>query len=291
MFLSLGLFVVRKTPKLFCLLLTIINIILIFFVINGATHDSDAYSNLQLVEYRFNSGSQISEILSSQYSSKHDGKNITEFSMKVGFLGTCLDFGGDKEMDCGYTSDMKSLYENDVPSFSVSSGTNSTTGANLKLFDICEIIQKKTTKYQIFIVELIFLLVLLVSQLYNAIAFLPFQQYIYFFIVSIIGCFFTILCISITWLTVTIENIVNMGEVMTMDIIEFEKGQRVQNLVWAVFALTIVQSLYYFWDFVKERGLLSKSTKQSKCKKDVEKDSGSLSDSVMSSISTLRDTL
>jgi hypothetical protein len=296
MFISFGLFFAKKAPKFLCLLLTIINIVMIFFVMNGATHDSNAYSNLYLVEYKFNQTSDISGLLAEQYTHQHNGTKLNDFFMRVGFMGVCVNFGGnditDGGLDCGYTSDMNEKYDNEIPSFSVTSGKNNTSNAALQLFDIAYTIQNKTIKYQIFIVEIIFLLVVLVAQLYNMIGILPFQIYMEYFIILTITSFFTIVCISITWLMVTQQNLQSIGNVMTMNILTFTQGNRPQGILWAVFALAIIQLGFYVWNILKKEAVLSNmNMKRSKGTNDIEKDIGSINNSVMSSITTLRGTL
>lgn len=295
---SLGIYFVKKTPKLLCALITIVNIVMIFFVMNGATHDSDAYSNLYLIEYKFNQSSDISGLLSSQYSQQHDGNKLEDFVMKVGFMGVCVDFGGNDTtsggLDCGYTSDMDEKYESQVPSFSVTSSKNSTSSATLKLFDMAHTIQNKAIKYQIHIVEILFLLIILVAQVYNMIGCLPFQTYIQSFIILALGSFFIIDCISITWLLVTIQNLQNVGGVMTMNILSFTQGKRPQGILWAVFALSVIQLGFYIWKMIRnqvEAPTLTKNNSRNRKVNDLEKDLGSLNDSVMSSITTLRGTL
>lgn len=298
MIFSLGMFFVKKTPKLLCAIVTIINIVMIFFVMNGATHDSNAYSNLYLVEYRFNQSSDISGLLSSQYSQQHDGSKLEDFVMKVGFMGVCVDFGGNDTtsggLDCGYTSDMDEKYQSQVPSFSVTSSKNSTSSATLKLFDMAHTIQNKAIKYQIYIVELLCLLVLLVAQVYNMIGCLPFQFYIQCFMMLTLFASFTIICISITWFLVTIQNLQSIGGVMTMNILSFDQGKRPQGVLWAVFAFSVIQIGFYVWRIL-QNGVDSSTPKRSKPRSrkvtDLEKDVGSLNNSVMSSITTLRGTL
>ncbi|KAG0683592.1 hypothetical protein C6P42_000618 [Pichia californica] len=291
MIFSIGLFFVKKTPKFVTLLLTIINIIMIFFVMNGSTHDSDAYADIYLVEYQFNNTGGISSALSSQYSSAHDGNNIDEFIMRVGFMGVCINFGDG--MECGYIGDMDYTYGNEVPSFSISSSNkNSTSTASLGLFDIAYKIQDKTFRYHIFIVEIIFLLVLFVVQFYNMIGFLPFQKYVTYIAIFVVSSFWIILTISITWIMVVAHDLVNIGSVMTMNILSFSSGKRAPGILWAAFSITIVQLLYYGWIVVKDEEIFQRIFNRSSNKKsDVEKDAGSMSDSVMSSITTLRGTL
>lgn len=299
MLFSLGLFFAKKTPKLLCTIITIVNIVMIFFVVNGSTHDSDAYSNLYLVEYKFNTESAISPILSSQYSQQHKNSSLNNFSMKVGFMGVCVDFGND--LNCGYTSDMETAYENEVPSFSVVNNesennttiTNSTihtSSVSLELFEIAQKIQNKSIKYHIFIVEIVYLLFLLLIQTYSLIGFLPFQIYVSYFISFVLGSFMVILCISITWLMVSCHDLVSVGMVMTMNILSFTKGNKTQNILWAVFTLTFIQIFYYLWTFVKVNKLVT-GLKSFKFEKDIEKDAGSFSGSGISSITTLRETL
>lgn len=297
MLFSIGLFFAKKTPKLLLAILTIVNIIMVFFVMNGSTHESNAYAELYLVEYRFNQSSDITSALSSQYSSKHDDNSIEDFIMRVGFMGVCIDFGDD-DMKCGYTSDMDYTYDSDVPSFSVSSSSSSssnTTSAktSLDLFDLAYDIQNKTVDYHIFIAELIILLGVLLVQLYNIIAFLPFQAYAT--IIAIFGLisFWIILCISISWILIVCDEMIGTGSAMTMNILEFSgKNNRTQGVLWAIFSLTIIQLCYYTWLLVKKDGVLQQLRNKKAAKgKDVEKDTGSMSDSVLSSMTTLRGTL
>lgn len=289
MIFSFGLFFVKKAPKLICTLLTIINIVMIFFVMNGATHDSSGYSSLYLYEYQFNNGSDIAGLLATQYSQQHDGKSLSDFSMKVGFMGVCVDFG--KESDCGYTNDMKTDYDDKVPSFSVTNNKNSSSSATLELFTLAETLQNKATKYQIFIGEIIVLLALLITQVYNMISFLPFQMYIEWLILSILGSFFTILCISITWLMVSCANVMNIGSTMTMNILSFSQGVKPQRILWAAFALCILQITFYSWNLVSGELSGINFNRKRKSGKDVEKDMHSIDNSILSSISTLRGTL
>lgn len=288
---------------------------MIFFVMNASTHDSDAYADLYLVELQFNETSGITNALSTQYSSKHDGNHIEDFIMRIGFMGVCIDFGD--EMNCGYISDMDYTYESEVPSFSVttssdSSNTNNnnnssnnttnvktTSTSSLELFDIAYKIQKKTISYHIFIVEIIFLLILLITQFYNMIEFLPFQKYIFYSAILILSSFWIILAISITWVLVVCHDLISLGNVMTMNVLEISKGKRVQGVLWASFAITIVQLMYYAWIFIKDNNIdlinMCKFNKNGNSNDDknidVEKEAGSVSDSVMSSITTLRGTL
>ncbi|ODQ48575.1 hypothetical protein PICMEDRAFT_14123 [Pichia membranifaciens NRRL Y-2026] len=291
MIFSLGLFFVKKTPKFLCAVVTIINVVMIFFVINGATHDSDAYSNLYSVEFTFNQTSDISSALSTQYSKQHKGNSLQDFVVRVGYMGVCINFGDG--MQCGYTSDMEYTYQDQVPSFSVTGGNkNSTSSTSLEVFDIAYAIQQKTARHQIFIVEIIFLLALLVVQLYNMIGFLPLQKYASYLSMLILGSFWIILCISITWTMVVCHDLVSVGGVMTMNILSFSKGKRSQGVLWAVFALTIVQTAYYMWTLIGGTGFMQGISRSgAKKNTDVEKDAGSVSDSVMSSITTLRGTL
>lgn len=306
MIFSIGLFFVKKTPKFVLFLLTIINIIMIFFVMNASTHDSDAYADLYLVELQFNETSGITNALSTQYNSKHDGNNIDDFIMRIGFMGVCVDFGN--EMNCGYISNMDYTYQSEVPSFSVttsneSSNTNTTTSkttstSSLELFDIAYKIQQKTISYRIFIVEIIFLLILLITQFYNMIGFLPFQKYILYLAALVLSCFWIILTISITWVLVVCHDLISLGNVMTMNVLEFSKGKRVQGILWASFAITVVQLIYYTWLFIKDSNCelinickFNKSNVSKNNNADIEKEAGSVSDSVMSSITTLRGTL
>lgn len=280
---------IKRTPKLLCTLLTIVNIIMIFFVMNGATHDSSGYSSLYLYEYQFNNQSDISNLLATQYSQQHDGKKLSDFSMKVGFMGICVDFGDD--LDCGYTSDMKTDYDDKVPSFSVTNNKNTTSSATLELFTLAETLQNKATKYQIFIVEIITLLVLLVAQLYNMISFLPFQIYIQWFILFVLTVFFTIICISISWVMISCANVMNLGFVMTMNILSFAQGKKPQSVLWAAFALCIFQVIFYIWTIINGDFSGFNFNRTKKPSKDMEKDISSIDHSILSSISTLRGTL
>lgn len=291
MFLSIGLFFAKKTPKLVSTILTIINIIMIFLVMNGATHDSDAYASLYSVEYKFNETSDIASALSTQYSKQHSGNKLEDFVMRIGFLGVCINFGDG--MQCGYTSDMEFTYKDEVPSFSVTgSGKNTTTSTSLELFDIAYAIQQKTVRHYIFIVEIIFLLALLVVQLYNMIGFLPFQKYASYLSMAVLGSFWVIMCISITWFLVVCQDLVSVGGVMTMDVLSFSRGKRSEAVLWAVFGLTVAQSAYYLWILVRNASTMQRLGKfNTKKNTDVEKDAGSASDSVLSSITTLRGTL
>ncbi|GMM44702.1 Fig1 protein [Pichia kluyveri] len=262
---------------------------MIFFVMNGATHDSSGYSSLYLYEYQFNNQSDISNLLATQYSQQHDGKKLSDFSMKVGFMGICVDFGDD--LDCGYTSDMKTDYDDKVPSFSVTNNKNTTSSATLELFTLAETLQNKATKYQIFIVEIITLLVLLVAQLYNMISFLPFQIYIQWFILFVLTVFFTIICISISWVMISCANVMNLGSVMTMNILSFAQGKKPQNVLWAAFALCILQVIFYIWTIINGDFSGFNFNRTKKPSKDMEKDISSIDHSILSSISTLRGTL
>lgn len=279
----------KKTPKFVCLLLTIVNIVMIFFVINGATHDSAAYNSLYLYQYKFNNSSDISHLLASQYSTQHKGKNLEDFVMSVGFMGVCLEFGGDEDTLCGYTDDMQTQYEKQVPSFSVTNNKNTTSGANLELFGVAKTFQH-TVKKHILIVELVALLLLLVTQLYNMIGFLPFQFYVQMFIFVVIACYSIIMLISISWVMITCQDLKTVGGPLTMNILSFSKGTKPVGILWAAFALAIVQVAFYVWiclsgeDFLQRFGCRGRRT-------DAEKEAGSINNSVLSSITTLRGTL
>lgn len=294
MIFSCGVFLIKKTPNLICFLFTLINIIMLFFVINGATHNSNAYSSLYLIEYRFNQTSEISTLIASQYSSQNDGDKIQDFAMEVGFMGVCLNFGGnatDRDgLTCGYTSDMYSEYHSDVPSFLLTSSTNNSSTAALQLFDIASRFQNKATKYRIFIVEIVFLLVLLILQLYNSIGFLPFQIYVRYLIIMVIFSTFIIICISITWLLVTVQSLESVAGAMTMNILSFKPGKKAQTILWVVFALLVLQISFYIWQIIAVGNLASRLG-TSKDAPDVEKDAVSANNSVLSSIITLRETL
>lgn len=296
MLLSCGLLTIQKAPRLICAIITIVNIIMIFFVMSCTTHDSDAYSKLYIAEVKYNSTNEISSMLDSQYMQQHDGNKLLDFSMKIGFQGVCLDFGGKSDSiygaNCGYTADMNDAYGLKVPSFSVTSNQNSTSGAELDMFDITHHIQDKATKYRIYIVEMIVLLLLLLFQVYNFIGFLPGQEYALLAIIAFIFIFFTIHCISITWLMVTMQNLQTLGSVMTMNILTFTQGKRIQGIIWSVFGLVILQIGFYAWLVVGgATGRAAVTMAAPARRKDIEKDYRGYNHSVLSSISTLRDTL
>lgn len=263
---------------------------------NCATHNSNGYSDLYIVNVKYNATNEISSLLNSQYMQQHDNNEIIDFSLKIGFMGVCLDFGGEKDSvygpNCGYTGDMNNSYESKVPSFSVTSNQNSTSGAELELFEVTHRIQEKATKYRIYIVELVALLILLLVQLYNLIGFLPGQTYVLLAIIAILMGFFIIHCISITWLMVTMQNLQMIGGVMTMNILTFTQGKRIQGVIWVILGLSIIQMGFYSWLIFRGGAGKEPATGLKAIKhKGVERDYGGYNYSVMSSISTLRDTL
>ncbi|TID15444.1 hypothetical protein CANINC_004410 [Pichia inconspicua] len=272
------------------------NIVMVFFIMSCTTHNSDGYAKLYIAEIKFNSTNEISTMLNSQYMQQHDSNRLLDFSMRIGFQGVCLNFGGEKDSiygsNCGYTSDMNDLYGSKVPSFSVTSNQNSTSGAELDMFDITHKIQGKATKYRIYIVEIVVLLVLLLFQVYNILGFLPGQEYALLAIIALILIFFTIHCISITWLLVTMQNLQTLGSVMTMNILAFFQGKRIQGVIWSVFGLILLQMGFYAWLLITGAVAGGANTINAPTRrKDVEKDYRGYNHSVMSSISTLRDTL
>lgn len=246
-----GLTLVKQFPKLLALILTIVNIALIFFVLNGATHDSSAYNSLALIEYKFNSSSDIYSLLSLQYSKNHSHEKLDEFVIKVGYRGVCISFTDGKDnLNCGYTSDMDAAYSSKVPSFSVTDNNNSTGRASLEMFDIAYSIQEKSYKSNIYIAELICLLAALICQVYTILGFLPFQNYVLLLILGVLTSFFIINCIAITWLMVVLGNLVGVGGVLTMNILSFTVVSKPVGILWATLAITIVQGSLYLWHFL-----------------------------------------
>lgn len=293
---------------------------MVFFLYNGATHNSDAYSSLFLVEYQFENKSDIYSMIDGQYSAQHDGASLSDFSLKVGYMGLCLKFGdstlnsaGKNDNICGYTSDIIDTYNTKVPSFSLTS-SNSTNAAGLELFDLAKTFQDNVMKKVIFIVLLIFLLALLVLQIYSILGFLPFQLYASILIFIVLFSSFIILNIILIWLLVADSTMTNIGYETSLKIITVSSSNKPQSILWAVFGLQIVQSIFYIWDFFKP-GNPKTNSKVNGSGGDIEKDAGvgysygyhpqaytynnninkynthGANGSVMSSISTLRGVL
>lgn len=306
------LFVTKRFPHIICVVLTLINVAVVFFLYNGATHNSNAYASLYLVEYRFENKSDIFAMIESQYAAQHDGAALQDFSLKVGYMGLCLTFG-DASLDsqgqdghvCGYTSDIVSAYSTDVPSFSLTN-SNSTNAAGLELFDLAQNFQSKVMHKVVFVVLLIFLLALLVLQIYSLLAFLPLQLYVSLLIISTIFSCFVILCIVITWLLVADSTLVNTGYETSLKILLVSSNKKPQSLLWALFALLIVEAAFHIWKLL---GTKSPSNPNSDFEKDpplaysygyhpqayvhnpTKHYTHAPSGSVMSSISTLRGVL
>lgn len=259
-------FLTRKSPKLLCIIISLINIVMVFFVYNGATHNSSAYSSLYLVEYQFENKSDIYSMIDRQYSAQHDSASLSDFSLQVGYIGLCLKFmdetldkEGDNGLICGYTSDIIDKYNDQVPSFSLTS-SNSTNAAGLELFDLVKTFQENVMKKVIFIVLLIFLVALIVLQVYSLLGFLPFQKYVLILISITLFSSFIILNIILIWLLVADSTMTNTGYETSLKILTVSSSNKPQSILWAVFALLIVESIFYAYEF----GRLGKKKGESK---------------------------
>ncbi|GMM28814.1 hypothetical protein DAMA08_015300 [Martiniozyma asiatica (nom. inval.)] len=272
---------------------------MVFFLLNGATHNSSGYSSLWLVDYKFNNESSIYSMVASQYAKINDGAQLSDFSLKVGYLGMCVNFGSssDEENDCGYTNDISNLYSTEMPDFTLtSSSSNSTTKAELQLLDLAKDFQKKVMKREIYSVQLIFLLALLVVQTYYCIGPLPFQNYALLLAIFMLCASFVILSIITVWVVVADYTVSVLGEVTSLNILQVLQNGKVTNILWAAFSLHVLEMALYAWIIYQLKTLEANNSKE-----DLEKANNgygydykytySGSDGVMSSISMLKKTL
>lgn len=269
-------YLTKKLPKLLTIVITLISIVMVFFVYNGATHNSNSFSSLYLIEYQFQNRSDIYTLLDGQYSAQHGGAALSDFSLKVGYNGLCIKFADESQDDhgqsgntCGYTEDIISTYQSKVPLFTLT-GSNSTSAAGLELFELAKTFQQSVMKKAILIVLLITLLALILEQIYSLVSFLPLQLYVSLLILFTISCALIIQTISLIWLLVADTALTRTGYRTSLKILSVQSSFKPQSLMWTVFAFLIILLAFYTWDLFANVLTVNRNKKSNKSGHDLE---------------------
>lgn len=99
-----GLSVIRRTPRVFLLLLLFIAVFLLAFLLLGCTNPSSTFSNVYLVDIQFNKSSELFPNIQLAYKGSNNSQDLSLLAIRANYLGVCVDIGNSPKTCTGYGS-------------------------------------------------------------------------------------------------------------------------------------------------------------------------------------------
>lgn len=125
-------FLIKKLTKLFLLVLLIITTFLLTFLLIGCTDKSSTYSNVYLTKLQFNESSELYSNIQAAYKGSNISTKISEMSLRVGYLGVCLNI--DKSFTCTNYKELNSV--SDYTGISIIPTSKKSSGDQINLVDL-----------------------------------------------------------------------------------------------------------------------------------------------------------
>lgn len=120
-------FLVKKLPKYLTILLVFISIVLLCFILAGSFDTSPSFSNVYVLEFKFNSSSEYYPIIQKSYSLQNSSSTLSNMKIRVGYLGMCVLLNG--SLTCSSNGNLGTL--SSYSGVSLSNLTNPDSQLNL----------------------------------------------------------------------------------------------------------------------------------------------------------------
>ncbi|KAG7711390.1 hypothetical protein KL914_000032 [Ogataea haglerorum] len=229
-------FFLRKGPKLLVLLLLVINIFLLAFLLVGCSSSSSQYSNVYLVEYKFNQSSAFYNKIENAYS-RSNNDDLTSMRVLVGYRGICVKT--DSATLCS-TNIEKTNYKEIYPGVSLYNTDANSTSSSLSLVDMAVEFNTKVTQPYILMASLVLTLFLLGSLLYAYIPLLPWKWVAPYTSFALSSVLCVLWGIGGMWAHVAAKSGAVIGTTASMTIIEGSIGHRAAAMIWSSFSFYVV---------------------------------------------------
>ncbi|KAG7879709.1 hypothetical protein KL938_003762 [Ogataea parapolymorpha] len=229
-------FLLRKGPKLLVFLLLVVNVFLLAFLLVGCTNSSSQYSNVYLIEYKFNQSSAFYSKIENAYSNSNND-DLTSMRVYVGYRGICVKT--DNATSCS-TNFENTNYKEAYPGVSLYNTDANSTSSSLSLVDMAVKFNTKVTQPYILMASLVLTLFLLANLLYGCIPLLPWKwvaSYTSFALSSILCILWGI---GGMWVDVAAKSGAVLGATASMTIIEASIGHRAAAMIWCSFSFYVV---------------------------------------------------
>ncbi|RCK57766.1 Factor-induced gene 1 protein [Candida viswanathii] len=201
--------------------------VLLSFLLLGCIDSSSSYSNVYLLNYKFNLTSPLYDSLSTQSNSSINSTSLDDLSVRVGYMGVCLSL--DDDLTCTTYDQLQSF-----PSYSIS-----IMSASLDLVQLAESFSS-ICHPRILLATIVLTLISLILLCYLLIPLVPGK-----FLVTKINALFTFLNLLLWGLGSMLQHqAVNTSAVMMQEssfqLLVGSSGGRAEAMTWTAFSFILI---------------------------------------------------